>query len=73
MCVMLFYFLAQEQRAALRVGGDTCEEHMESMVHVIMHVAAVEMYLHSRCTAHLRAKTFLRGVIYYSYSSSLYR
>lgn len=47
----------------MRVDGDAGEEYMESMVHV-MHAAAVEVYLHSRCTTHLRAEIFLRGVIY---------
>ena len=47
----------------MRVDGDAGEEFMESMVHV-MHTAEVEVYLHSRCTAHFRAEIFLRGIIY---------
>lgn len=46
------------------LGGDAGEEYTESMVHVMHAAAAVEVYLHSRCTALLRAEIFLRGVIY---------
>lgn len=43
------------------VGGDACEECMESMVHVMHAAAAVQVYLHSRYTAHLRVEISFEG------------
>lgn len=61
--VFIVFWSRSSERPCLLVAMRV-KEYTESMVHVMHAAAAVEVYLHSRCTAFLRAEIFLRGVIY---------